>query len=117
MATKNFDDLFSKMSPERQARAQAKAKAMLGEMALGELRRARALTQESLASKLGTTQSEVSKIEQRTDVYVSTLRRYIESTGGELRIVASYPEGEVAINQFQMLRESGEYMVEPSAQE
>jgi len=66
---------------------------------LGELRRARQLTQETLAETLGMSQSEVSKVERRTDLYVSTLRRYIEAMGGELQIFARFPNGEVEVIQ------------------
>lgn len=64
---------------------------------LSEIRRARQMTQERLAETLGMSQSEVSKVERRTDVYVSTLRRYIEAMGGELEIVARFPNGNVEI--------------------
>jgi hypothetical protein len=47
-----------------------------------------------------TSQSEVSKLEQRTDTYVSTLRSYVRALGGELDIVARFPDGEVRISQF-----------------
>jgi len=67
---------------------------------LGELRRARQLTQETLAETLGMSQSEVSKVERRTDLYVSTLRRYIEAMGGELQIFARFPNGEVEVIQI-----------------
>jgi transcriptional regulator with XRE-family HTH domain len=67
---------------------------------LGEVRRARQMTQETLAETLGMSQSEVSKVERRTDVYVSTLRRYIEAMGGELEIVARFPNGNVEIIQI-----------------
>ena len=66
---------------------------------LRDLRRARQLTQETLAETLGMSQSEVSKVERRTDLYVSTLRRYIEAMGGELQIFARFPNGEVEIIQ------------------
>ena len=67
---------------------------------LGELRRAHQLTQETLAETLGMSQSEVSKVERRTDLYVSTLRRYIEAMGGELQIFARFPDGEVEVIQI-----------------
>lgn len=67
---------------------------------LREIRRAREMTQETLAEALGMSQSEVSKVERRTDVYVSTLRRYIEAMGGELEIVARFPNGNVEIIQI-----------------
>ncbi|HME82766.1 MAG TPA: XRE family transcriptional regulator [Candidatus Eremiobacteraceae bacterium] len=64
---------------------------------LSELRRTRQLTQDALADLLGMTQPEVSKLEHRTDLYVSTLRRYIEAVGGELQIIARFPEGEIEL--------------------
>jgi transcriptional regulator with XRE-family HTH domain len=67
---------------------------------LREVRRARQMTQETLAETLGMSQSEVSKVERRADVYVSTLRRYIEAMGGELQIVARFPNGETEIIQI-----------------
>lgn len=67
---------------------------------LSEIRRARRMTQETLAEALGMSQSEVSKVERRTDVCVSTLRRYIEAMGGELEIVARFPNGSVEIVQI-----------------
>ena len=60
---------------------------------LGEIRRARQMTQDTLAETLGMTQSEVSKVERRTDVCVSTLRRYIEAMGGEVEIIQIAPDG------------------------
>jgi len=67
---------------------------------LGELRRARQLTQETLAESLDMSQSEVSKVERRSDLYVSTLRRYIEAMGGELQIIARFPDGDVEVVQL-----------------
>ncbi|HTD37139.1 MAG TPA: XRE family transcriptional regulator [Candidatus Limnocylindrales bacterium] len=63
-------------------------------MRLGQLRRARALSQQTLAEALQIAQGDVSKIERRSDVYVRTLRRFVEATGGRLRIVAEYPDAE-----------------------
>ena len=72
----------------------------LAEMPLHELRRARALTQQDLAEMLQVKQPAVSKIEQRADMYISSLRSYIGAVGGKLKIVAEFPEGEVAITNF-----------------
>ncbi len=101
---RKYEELRAKMSPDRQARAKAKADALLAEMPLQELRRARELTQATLAEAMDTTQGEISKMEQRTDCYVSTLRSYIEAMGGELEIVARFADGAVKITQFQELR-------------
>jgi transcriptional regulator with XRE-family HTH domain len=88
------------MSPERQARAAERTRAMLAEMPLAELRHAREMTQARLAELLETSQPEVSKIEKRTDMYLSTLRSYIEALGGTLEIVARFPDGDVRISQL-----------------
>lgn len=74
-------------------------------MPLHELRRARSLTQQDLAKALNVNQPAVSKLEQRADMYVSSLRSYIEAVGGRLRIVAEFPEGEVAVTNFSKLGE------------
>jgi transcriptional regulator with XRE-family HTH domain len=78
---------------------------MMKDMALHELRSARDLTRGTLAEQLNLEQPAVSKLERRTDMYVSTLRRYIEAMGGELEIIAHFPEGNVRINQFEDLEQ------------
>ena len=75
-------------------------------MPLHELRRARALTQQELAETLNVDQRAVAKLEQRADIYVSSLRSYIEAVGGRLKIVAEFPGGEVTITNFSRLGES-----------
>ena len=70
-------------------------------MSLAQLRGARKLTQETLASVLGVKQSEVSKIERRTDMYLSTIASFIQVMGGTLEMRAVFPKGEIIkINQF-----------------
>lgn len=69
-------------------------------MLLHELREARALTQKALGETLNVNQPAVAKLERRTDMYVSRLRAYIEAMGGELSIIARFPQGEVAITNF-----------------
>jgi DNA-binding XRE family transcriptional regulator len=69
------------VSPESRARAEANAAALAPEMDLAELRRAHALSQETLAETLHIGQAAVAKIEKRTDMYVSTLRRFVEAHG------------------------------------
>lgn len=103
MATKPYSVIREKMTPESRARAQKKAQRMLAQMPLFELRQARTLTQEQIAGILGKKQAEISKIEHRTDMYLSTLRKYIEAIGGSLEIVAHFPDGDVQIEQFGQL--------------
>jgi transcriptional regulator with XRE-family HTH domain len=69
-------------------------------MPLAELRRARGLSQEALAKVLGVKQSSVSKLERRTDMYISSLRSHIKAMGGELEIIARFPDGELKISDF-----------------
>jgi len=100
---KKFRDLRTRMSPASQARAHKKAQSMLAELPLCELRLARNFSQEQLADELNVRQPAVAKIEKKTDMYISTLRRFIEAMGGTLEICAHFPEGDVKINQFEEL--------------
>jgi len=101
---RKFAELRAKMSPQSRARSRAKAEAYKAEMALDELREARQLTQENLATVLNVKQASISKMERRTDMYISTLRSMIQAMGGDLLIEAVFPEGKVRINQFRKLR-------------
>ncbi|MBS0290307.1 MAG: XRE family transcriptional regulator [Proteobacteria bacterium] len=98
---KPFSNLRNKMPIKAQQAAEMKAKKLLAEMALQALRHARHLSQECIAKILGTKQANISRLEKRTDMYISTLRSYVKAMGGELDIIARFPEGEVRINQFE----------------
>ena len=98
--TKKFSSLRSKMGARARTRSRQRAEELIRVMTLNELRRTRRVTQGTLASAMQTSQSEVSKLEQRTDAYVSTLHSYIRALGGELDIVARFPDGCVRISQF-----------------
>jgi predicted XRE-type DNA-binding protein len=97
---KKFSELRSRMRPESRARAEAKAQAMLVEMPLNELRQARGLSQKMLAEVLHVQQPSIAKLEKRTDMYLSTLRSHIEAMGGELEVIARFPDGAVRISNF-----------------
>jgi predicted transcriptional regulator len=102
MTNRSWKEIKGKrLTPNARARVAARTKRLLDEIPLQELRRARELSQITLASAMGVAQSEVSKIEHRTDLYVSTLRNYIEAMGGSLEIVARFPDGEVKIQAFE----------------
>ena len=103
-----FSKLTKDFTPERRRRVDAMKRELVAKMPLHELRRARAMTLRDLARILNVNQPAVSKLEQRTDVYVSSLRSYIEAVGGRLRIVAEFPEGEVAITNFSDVSEGKE---------
>ncbi len=79
---------------------QGRAEPVLMAMPLDALRDAKRLTQVQLAELLQISQGAVSKVERRTDMFVSTLRSYVRAIGGDIEIRAVFPEGEVLIDQF-----------------
>jgi predicted transcriptional regulator len=93
------------MSPDAQVKARAEAQRLGEEMNLAEVRRALKLSQEEIGQTLQIKQGSVAKIEKRADMYVSTLRRFIEAMGGELEIVARFPDHVVKIKNFADLNE------------
>ncbi|AVO54536.1 MULTISPECIES: XRE family transcriptional regulator [Pseudomonadaceae] len=97
---KKFAELRAKMAPEAQARVEAKAQELLAEMPLNELRQARGLSQKVLAEVLHVQQPSIAKMEKRTDMYISTLRSHIEAMGGQLDVIARFPDGSVKISNF-----------------
>ena len=101
---KNFRELRAKMSPAAQARSAARAEATLVEMQLQELRKSRDVTQVDLAKVMKVEQAAVSKLERREDMYVSTLRDYVKALGGELKLVASFPDAEIQVHPFEIAR-------------
>lgn len=97
---KKFSELRIKMSPDSRERSDATAQVMLAEMPLNELRQARGLSQKMLADVLHVQQPSIAKLEKRTDMYISTLRSHIEAMGGELEVVAKFPDGSIKIRNF-----------------
>lgn len=97
---KKFEELRARMSPEAQSLAAARAEAMLVEMQLHELRKARQATQVDVAKAMSVEQAAVSKLERREDMYVSSLRQYVKALGGELKLVASFPDGDIQLHPY-----------------
>ena len=92
-----FTELIKGLTPERRARVAAKAAALREVMTLEELRKARSLSQEEMATTLDVGQPAVAKLEKRADMHVSNLRRYIEALGGTLEITARFPDASVVL--------------------
>lgn len=101
---RNFKELREKMSPESRERSRGLAAKYRAEMPLDELREAREMTQVHLARILKVNQAAVSKMERRTDMYISTLQNFVRAMGGELKIIARFPDGTVEINQFESVK-------------
>jgi transcriptional regulator with XRE-family HTH domain len=60
------------------------------------------MTQTKMAEILGVAQSKISKVEHRTDLFISTLAEYVRALGGELEVRAVFPDGDVKISQFEL---------------
>ncbi|MDF2366446.1 XRE family transcriptional regulator [Sneathiella sp.] len=108
-----FSELRARMSPESQARADEKSAKLEMEMNLSELRRAMQLSQEEIAAILHVGQGSVAKMEKRADMLVGTLRRFIQAMGGDLELIARFPNHSVKIENFSSLSKPANE-VEPS---
>ena len=95
------------MNPEARSQASKRAQTMLSEMPLHELRQAGGLSQKMLADVLHVQQPSIAKMEKRTDMYLSTLRSHIQAMGGELEVIARFPDGAVKISNFAELGVQG----------
>jgi len=103
MPTRNFRELLEAMPPDRERRIAKRFRKSLAAMPLDQLRKAQQMTQLQVAEVLGVHQGEISKIEHRSDICVSTLAEYIEAMGGRLEIRAVFRDREVRITQFEEL--------------
>ena len=91
--TVSLDEMMATLDPERRRKIEERAAELTAEeMTLRELRKARKLTQVSVARELGISQDAVSRLEQRSDVLLSTLRRTVEAMGGTLSLIARFPD-------------------------
>jgi len=97
---RRFEELLEEMPPERRARICLRTQEMLADLRLREVRAACELTQQELAERLQIDQPNVSRLERRSDVHVSTLADYVAALGGRLELLAVFPEGTVRIDQF-----------------
>jgi transcriptional regulator with XRE-family HTH domain len=89
----NLEQIRKELSPARRKKVEARAAELIAEeMTLQELRRARKLTQVRMAKKLGVSQDGISKLEKRSDLLLSTLRKTVEAMGGRLSLVAEFPD-------------------------
>jgi len=98
---RNYQELRAKLSAQAQTASAVERGRLLEEMSLHQLRKARELTQSKIAQDLHMGQGDVSKLEHRTDMYVSTLTSYLQAVGADLEIHAVFPDGRtVKITQF-----------------
>ena len=84
---------MNRLPTARRAKVEKRAEALIGEeLSLRDLRKARQRTQAHVAKELGINQENVSRLEKRSDLLLSTLRGYVEAMGGTLRVVAEFPD-------------------------
>jgi transcriptional regulator with XRE-family HTH domain len=98
---KSFDDLVARTTtPAIRSRAELRTRQLLAQMLLKEVRQLAGKSQTELARALGVKQPSLSKLEQQEDMQVSTLKKIVEALGGNVRIIAEFPNGGVEIVQF-----------------
>jgi len=102
---RKWSEIRGTFSPEQEAEIKRRIDEAVSVMTLYQLREARNLTQVNLANVLEINQGAVSRMEKRADMYVSTLRSFIQAMGGRLQVKAIFPEGEVEIDQFAAVAE------------
>ncbi len=86
-------DKMKELNPAQRKKVEARAAELIAEeMTLRELRHARKLTQVKMAKTLGVTQDSISRLEKRSDLLLSTLRKTVEAMGGNLSLVAEFPD-------------------------
>ena len=95
---KSWAKIRGEMPLESQAHLDARLEETLASMPLDKMRKARSLTQVAVAERLHVDQGSVSKLEGRTDMYLSTLREYVEALGGTLELRADFPDGSINID-------------------
>ena len=89
----NVNDKIGRLGPVQRKKVEARSAELIEEeMTLRELRTARQLTQVRMARTLGITQDSVSRLERRSDLLLSTLRKAVEAMGGNLSLVAEFPD-------------------------
>jgi DNA-binding XRE family transcriptional regulator len=91
--TRDVNDIIKALPASRRKKIERRGAALIAdEMTLQELRRARKLTQERMAEKLHINQKQISEVERRTDMHISTLRRTVQAMGGDLSLVVQFPD-------------------------
>jgi DNA-binding transcriptional regulator YiaG len=93
MKSRQWTDIKARVKPKKRTRIETEARGLSDELHLSQLRKARGLTQKALAELLGVSQAEVSKMERRSELYIGTLRKFVEAMNGELVLTARFADG------------------------
>jgi DNA-binding transcriptional regulator YiaG len=93
MKRQSWNDIKGRLKPETKTLIESRSRDLAEQLHLAQLRKAKGLTQEAMAELLGVSQAEVSKTERRAELYVGTLRKFIEAMDGELVLAARFSDG------------------------
>jgi len=93
MKRQSWTNIKAQLKPGTRARIETEASRLSAELHLAQIRKARGLTQEAVADLLGVSQAEVSKMERRSELYIGTLKKFIEAMNGELVLAARFADG------------------------
>lgn len=98
---KSFDELVKRTTTKRtRAKAARRTQKLLAELLLSEIRQRAGMSQQQVADVLGIKQPSLSKLEKQQDMQISTLRKVVKALGGELEVLARFPQGTVRLAQF-----------------
>ena len=104
---KSFDELVARTTTkETREKGAKRANELLRELLLSEVRQRTGQSQQQVAESLGIKQPSLSKLEKKSDMQISTLRRIVQALGGELEVLAKFPQGTFRLNQFAAARRS-----------
>lgn len=97
--TRPFSELADRVraDPVRRQEIETYKRAMRDVLALAELRARQGVTQKELAEAVGVSQANISRIEHEEDLYLSTLRGYVEALGGRLEVNVVFPDATVSL--------------------
>jgi transcriptional regulator with XRE-family HTH domain len=111
---KSFDVLVKRTTTKKtQAKAARRARELLGEMLLSEVRQLTGKSQQDVAAILGMKQPSLSKLEKQPDMQISTLRKIVKALGGQLEVLARFPKGTVRLDQFDPARRGTKHQEPP----
>jgi transcriptional regulator with XRE-family HTH domain len=98
---KSFDALVKRTTTKKtRAKAKRRTQELLRELLVAEIRQLTGKSQQEVARTLGIKQPSLSKLENQTDMQISTLRKIVQALGGKLEVLARFPKATVKIEQF-----------------
>jgi hypothetical protein len=101
MKTKPFSELRKRMTPEQRTESEILGKVALLQLTLLELQESLGLKQDDIQREFNNFEATIAELENQEDIQISTLSRYIKALGGNLKIIAHFPDEEITLAQFE----------------